>query len=128
MPPVNIVHYPQPSQSEGPIQGKFLQLTLRGQEYLLFAADSAHRYHNQILAQFLGDRGIAHHWRNEQELEVTDGACRVIGGGRFRADPHQATLDLWDDSHVYGRFTEDGLAAGIAKTAAPWSSYQVRIS
>jgi hypothetical protein len=128
MPPLEIVHYPQTRQGDGCVQGKFLQLILRGQELLLFAETSTLRYHNQILARFLADRGVAHRWRGEQELEVADADCVVIGGGRFRADPVHATLALWDDSHVYGRFAEDGLATGIAAAGDPWSSYLIRIS
>lgn len=126
MPPVTIVHYPQPTRQC--IQGKFLQLLLDGEEYLLFAQSSAHRYHNQILALFLSDRGAAHRWISKQELELLDGRCSVIGGGRFLADTRRASLELWDDSQVYGRFAEEGLAAKIAAAGDIWSGFRVRIS
>ena len=53
-------HYPCVVPPE--FEGKFLHLVWRGQEYLAFAPSGLHRYHNQLLAHFLQDQGIPHHW------------------------------------------------------------------
>lgn len=108
-------------------EGKFLQLVLRGKEYLVFAPKSLHRYHNQILAHFLSDRAIPHEWIAEQELKVFEPDVQVMGGGRFRADFENATLDLWDNSQAYGRFDDRDLAAGIAQADHPWNRLSVHI-
>ena len=109
-------------------QGKFLQLVLERQDYLVFSPGSLHRYHNQMLARFLEGKSVAHHWITQERLEYDTSKLEVLGGGRFRADREARTLELWDDSHVYGRFENQGLAESIAHTGHPWSSYRVRIS
>lgn len=110
------------------IEGKFLQLVLRGVEYLVFAPASLHRYHNQILAQFCADRGIPHRWVTDERLEVDSPQLAVLGGGRFRADTVQRRLELWDNSQAYGRFDERGLAAKIAAAKHSWRTYVVTIA
>ncbi len=109
-------------------EGKFLQLILDQHSYLVFSPSSLHRYHNQMLACFLQGRDIAHHWVTEERLTYDTARLRVLGGGRFRADAQKRILELWDDSHVFGRFEERGLAESIARVEHPWSSYEVRIS
>jgi hypothetical protein len=51
-----------------------------------------------------------------------------VGGGRFRVDLERGTLDLWDDSHAYGRFDERGLAARFAAAEHPWRGLVLRIA
>lgn len=111
----------------GAEEGKFLQVIVNGQEFLLCAASARHRYHNQILAHFLTEQGIAHHWAGPEKREVDSNAVNTVGGGRYRADHERGLLTLWDDSHAYGRFDETELAAKIAAAQHPWSRYQVRI-
>ena len=111
----------------GTCEGKFLQLVLQGQEYLVFSPVSLHRYHNQILARFLHDRGIAHRWATQERLEYDTSKAQVRGGGRFRVSRREENLELWDDSHVFGRFDDDGLKEGIANAGHPWSDYRVTI-
>lgn len=115
----------QPAQCSQ--EGKFLQLVLGGREYLVFAPRGQHRYHNQILGQFLADNGIAHHWVTQERLELDSREASVIGGGRFRVDNAARVLELWDNSQVYGRFEERGLAEKIALAGHPWSVYGVTI-
>lgn len=110
------------------LAGKFLQLTWRDREYLIFAPFELHRYHNQILGHFLEDNGIAHRWVDVETLEVKDAELRVIGGGRFRLGHTRKTLDLWDDSQVYGRFDKTGLADRIATADHTWSGFEIGIS
>ncbi len=108
-------------------EGKFVQLVLRGREYLVFAPRELHRFHNQILAHFLADHRLAHRWRSDQVLEMTSADVTVIGGGKFRVDTATKTLELWDNSQVYGRFDAQGLVARIGAADHPWSGYSVRI-
>ena len=108
-------------------EGKFLQLSWQGRDYLLFASFAIHRYHNQILGQFCEDNGISHRWATEESLEVADPELIVTGGGRFRVHRSRRTLELWDDSQVYGRFVERGLREKIAAAAHPWSGFAVMI-
>jgi hypothetical protein len=110
------------------LEGKFLQLSWRGQEYLVFASGEPHRYHNQILGRFLQERGVPHRWLGPQQLEVDDPGLVVLGGGRFRASGLRRTLELWDDSHAYGRFREVGLAQSLAAAGHRWSGFDLRIA
>ena len=90
-------------------EGKFLQLRLHGREHLVFAAKHLDRFHNQILARFLAERGIVHRWSDEQSLEYDRNAVEIVGGGRFRFDTAANTLALWDNSQAYGRFDSRNL-------------------
>ena len=120
-----------PASITGPeprdVAGKFLQLSWRKQGYLVFATFALYRYHNQILARFAQDHGLAHRWVDAETLEVHAPQLQVHGGGRFRLTARQQRLELWDDSQVYGRFKESGLAASIAAAAHPWHRFTIHI-
>jgi hypothetical protein len=125
---VDIIELQAPAPEPGNIsEGKFLQLRLDDTEYLLFAPQQRHRYHNQILAEFLQQRGIEHHWATPERLEVSSARVDVLGGGRFRVDEREGLLELWDDSHAYGRFQEQDLKKRISQSQHPWSRYRVHI-
>ncbi len=115
-----ILTYPAQIEDDAPLEGKFLQLRLAGRDCLLFAAATEHRYHNQILARFLSEHGIPHRWEGEEKLVVDHPELAVTGGGRFRLDPTQHTLHVWDDSSVYGRFDASALSAQLAAADQPW--------
>lgn len=123
---VVILDYSSPG-APGEREGKFLQLVLGGREYLLFASGEPYRYHNQILARFLAERGVPHRWATSERLEIDGPGPTVVGGGRFRSDATGRVLELWDDSHAYGRFDERGLAEKIAAAGHAWSGYRVAI-
>lgn len=124
----HLLPYALPADANGgALTGKFLQLVWHGEEYLVFAPAAAHRFHNQILARFLAERNIDHRWRDEQTLEFEADRLEVVGGGRFRLDANARTLELWDNSQAYGRFTEPGLAQRIAGADHAWSAYRVEI-
>jgi len=108
-------------------EGKFIQFMLGGREYLVFAPRELHRFHNQILAHFLADRNLPHRWSGDQALEVKAPDLVIIGGGKFRVNTETKTLELWDNSQVYGRFDAHGLAGRIGAADHPWSGYSIRI-
>ena len=109
-------------------KGKFLQLRWRDQEYLLFADFGHHRYHNQILASFCESHTIPCEWLGEYQLQVEDPALEVLGGGRFHLDVSRKTLNLCDNSQIFGRFQEKGLKEKIAAANHSFSEYEVNIS
>ena len=102
--------------------GKFLQLTVRGREHLLFAPSDLHGFHNQILGQFLAEAGIPHRWVEHDRLKVDFPALSVIGGGRYRLNAPRSTLELWGSSQAYGRFDPAGLVEKIARADHPWGA------
>jgi hypothetical protein len=130
VPSVLILEYsaPRVDSASPEITGKFLQLAWRRHEYLVFAPFALHRYHNQILAHFAEDHDISYDWVSREKLEVKDQELAVRGGGRFRVNRSQKILELWDDSEIYGRFDELGLAEKIASADHPWSGFALRIS
>jgi Ser/Thr protein kinase RdoA (MazF antagonist) len=129
MKPTVILEY-EPSR-DAPVaperEGKFVQFVLRGLEYLVFAPRGLHRFHNQILGQFLAERNLPHRWSGAQVLEINAPDLDVIGGGKYRANTETKTLELWDSSQAYGRFDERGLAERIGAADHPWSGYTVKI-
>ncbi len=123
MDPYTITTYPAITQlmESDPVEGKFIQLRRNHRIYLIFATKSAHRYHNQILAHFLADHGLAHQWLNDETLKYDTTTLRVIGGGRFRYEHRHHRLTLWDNSQAYGRFDETDLEAGLHASDHPWA-------
>lgn len=117
--------YPAIGTGQG-LAGKFLQLELDGTPWLLLASARAFRYHNQLLAGFLGEQGVAYRWADRETLAYDDRRVLVTGGGRFRLDPAAATLEVWDDSTAYGRFDAGLLMAQLALASSPWSRLTVR--
>jgi hypothetical protein len=109
------------------VQGKFLQLRLAGTEYLLFAPKQLHQFHSNLLAHFLEDRELAHHWENEQTLAVDAANVRVVGGGKFRLDSGARTLELFDNSQAFGRFDERDIAARIRAAGHWFSDFSIRV-
>lgn len=125
-----ILIYPAP---DGPsrrveYQGKFVQLIVHGQQYLIFAPTELHHFHNQILAHFLADKNIPHSWKDDQTLEIRSPDITIVGGGKFRVHITDKTLELWDNSQAYGRFDGHELPQKIASTKHPWSGFDVRIT
>ena len=115
-----VLTYPSRIEAQSPVEGKFVQLSWGREDYLLFAASAELRYHNQILARFLSERGIPHHWEDDGRLAFDHPELVVVGGGRFRLDSGEGTLRVWDASGVYGRFDEAALSAQIAAVGGPW--------
>lgn len=120
-----MVTYPSLGDDAQPLAGKFLQLRLEGRDCLLFAAIDRYRYHNQILARFLADRGIRHRWENDSRLVVDDTGLHVAGGGRYELDVQRRSLRVWDNSSVYGRFDEALLARQLRVADAPWRGVEL---
>jgi hypothetical protein len=112
--------YPKQIAEDTSLEGKFLQLRLAGQDWLLFAVAAEHSYHNQILGRFLSEQGIPHHWENPEDLVVDHPELAVIGGGRFLLNFIGKTLRVWDESSVYGRFDAAALSAQLTLAAPPW--------
>ena len=122
-----ITSYPSESEPGPPAQGKFLQLSLAGRDWLLFAATDELRYHNQILARFLAAQGIPHRWQGKETLLFESPELTVIGGGRFRFDATAQALHVWDESSVYGRFNATRLRKQLAAAQAPWGAVTLAV-
>ena len=118
-----------PALEAGKIQeGKFLQLRLNGKEYLVFASRDRHRFHNQILAHFLADQGVACHWTDNEELRIDESMLVIDGGGRFRLDAERQLLTLSDNSQAYGRFDDQRVRQGLALAQGDWSELKLSIT
>ena len=115
-----VLTYPSPIEAQSPAEGKFLQLRWAQGDYVLLSAAAELRYHNQILARFLSERGIPHHWEDDERLVFDHPELVVVGGGRFRLDSGEGTLRVWDASGVYGRFDEAALSAQLGAAGGPW--------
>ena len=124
-----IVNYPSPVEipEKRNHEGKFLQLDFQEQSYLLFASRDTHQYHNQILAHFLKEKNIPHHWDDSETLESNSPSLLVIGGGRFRANIDTHSLELWGSSQAYGRFNDNNIRFLISQANHRWSGYKVKI-
>ena len=116
-----ILTYPTPMEDDASLEGKFLQLRLAARDYILFATVTECRYHSQILARFLSEQGIPHRWEQAVHLVVDYPGLEVVGGGRFRLDVSRESLQVWDDSSVYGRFDSSRFAVQLAAAGPPWN-------
>lgn len=108
-------------------EGKFLQLRWEGREYLLFARRDRYSYHNQMLARFFQEHGLPHRWLDETRLDFALPAFSVTGGGRFRYTASPPRLELWDDSHAYGRFDASELADRLRESGHPFGRGEILI-
>ena len=124
---IQILTYSAQGQDIAPLEGKFLQLRLADRDYLLIAASTEHRYHNEILARFLSDQGITHRWEGTATLVAEHPGLEVIGGGRFRLDPSRNLLRVWDNSSVYGRFDPARLRAQLLAAGPPWDRLALEV-
>ncbi len=122
-----VLIYPPQGDGDAPIKGKFLQFNLVPWDYILFGAATEYHYHNEILARFLSEQGIPHRWEGAEHLVVEDPELRLKGGGRFRLDPTQETLHVWDESSVYGRFDPAQLRAQLAAAGPPWERFVLSV-
>jgi hypothetical protein len=122
-----VLTYPSPIEAQSPVEGKFLQLRWAQGDYLLFSAAAELRYHNQILGRFLSEQGIPHHWEDDERLVFAHPELEVVGGGRFRLDLVDRTLQVWDTSGVYGRFDVAALSAQLAAAGGPWEGLALSV-
>jgi hypothetical protein len=122
-----VIVYQEAEEGSGRLEGKFLQLALRGQAYVLFASTKLHRYHSQLLARFLAEQQIPHRWATPEMLVVGSAEVVVHGGGRFRVDTAARRLTLWDNSQAYGRFDACTIAAQLPDSGHAWGDFEVRI-
>lgn len=107
--------------------GKFIQVLRQGDELLIFAPFSLCTYHMDIFQQFLDRENIPYKRPSEMRLDVSSDEAQVKGGGRFRWQPAQNTLRLWDSSQAYGHFERDGLKQKIAAAQHPWNRLKVAV-
>ena len=125
---IEIQSYPAQNDDNAPVEGKFVQLRLGVRDYLLFAAATEHRYHNQIIARFLSEQRIPHRWEGKENLVTDHPDLAVIGGGRFRLDPTRLSLHVWDNSSVYGRFDPYRLAEQLAAAGPLWDRFVLSVA
>ena len=123
-----ILTYPIEIDDEVLLEGKFVQLTWAGREYLLFAAADELRYHNQIFGRFLTEQGIPHRWEGAENLVVDHPDLTVMGGGRFRLNCQTNTMRVWDASSVNGRFDASALSTQLAAADPPWQGLALSVA
>lgn len=122
---MQIVSYTENLDSE--TNGKFVQFVWGGEEYLVFGPFSKFTFHIDILSRFLDDSEIPYKRLDSDHLLIKDSVFNVLGGGRFRLNPQEKVLELYDNSQVYGRFEEFELGKKIANAAHVWSEFDIRI-
>jgi len=116
---------PQGARGGAVAEGKFVHLRWRGADQLLFAPFERHRFHNQLVAEFAAEQGIAHHWSGAEQLAVNDTGLQLRGGGLYRVYPQEQLLELWGRSLVYGRFQPGEVRALLAAAEHPWAAYDL---
>lgn len=109
------------------VRGKFVQLNWKGQPWLLFASKDQHAFHNQIVAHFLSEQHLPHHWQSPEVLTFEQPQLEIVGGGRFELLWEERRLTLSDNSLVYGRFDEGLLQASLQHVGMPWADFTIEI-
>ncbi len=110
------------------VKGKFIQIKWKGDPWLLFASKDQHQFHNQIVAHFMTEQHLAHHWKSPEVLLFEDDDLEISGGGKFFINWKNKQLTLSDNSMVYGRFSDEGLSDAILGCGLPWSEFELVIS
>ncbi len=109
------------------VRGKFVQLEWNNEPWLLLASKDQHAFHNQIVAHFLTQHHLPHHWHSPEHLEFSAEGLHIIGGGKFHLNFPDSRLVLSDNSMVYGRFDEEKLASDLDGLPSPWSELMIEI-
>ncbi len=110
------------------VRGKFVQIRWKGEPWLIFASKDQHAFHNQIVAHFMSEQHLPHHWQSPEVLNFDQPKLEIIGGGKFLLDWSEKKLKLFAESMVYGRFHEEGLMASLAQCGMPWREFAIEIS
>lgn len=109
------------------VRGKFVQLNWKGEHWLLFASKDQHQFHNQIVAHFMTDQHLPHHWQSPEVLNFEQPALQIAGGGKFRLNWQDKQLVLSDNSMVYGRFHEEGIKESLQGAMMPWAKFAIEV-
>jgi hypothetical protein len=109
------------------VRGKFVQISWKGEPWLLFASKDQHQFHNQIVAHFMSEQHLSHHWHSPEVLRFEQLDLEISGGGKFQLNWQDKCLILSANSMVYGRFQEEGLMASLQQAGMPWSEFMIII-
>ncbi len=109
-------------------RGKFVQITWKGNPWLLLASKDQHAFHNQILAHFMSELHLPFHWQSPEALEFDQPDLQILGGGKFVLNWDNSSLSLSDNSMVYGRFDEAVLRETLQHVGLPWAQMKIVIS
>lgn len=108
-------------------RGKFVQISWKGQPWLLLASKDQHAFHNQIVAHFMSEQHIPHHWQSPEILKYENSDLEIIGGGKFQLEWQKKVLIFSGESMVYGRFDEARLSASLQNCGKPWAEMAIEI-
>ncbi len=109
------------------VRGKFVQISWKGEPWLLFASKDQHSFHNQILAHFMSEQHLPYHWQSPEILNFEQPELAILGGGKFQVDWSSKQLILSGESMVYGRFQEQALRASLQHVGMPWAGLTIEI-
>lgn len=113
------VHFETLGQTTIPaeIGGKFVIVTLAGEQYAIFAPYAMCTYHAQIVARFMQLRGMrgSLNTRGDRFHCSSDG-WNVDGGGHWQRSP-EGVLTLFGESTVYGGVDLDNLVSQLTGLA-----------
>ena len=110
------------------VRGKFVQISWKGERWLLFASKDQHAFHNQIVAHFMSEQHLPYHWQSPEILNFEQPELEIVGGGKFLLDWPAKQFKLFAESMVYGRFNEEGLKESIAQSGMLWRDFKIEIS
>lgn len=109
------------------VRGKFVQINWKGEPWLLFASRDQHGFHNQIVAHFMSEQHLPHHWHSPELLHFDQPELEILGGGKFSINWQEKQLVLSDNSQVYGRFVATGLKEALQHSGLPWAGFEIEI-
>lgn len=109
-------------------EGKFIHIIGPGDEYLCLSPRGLAKYHANIAQAFSRRRehlSFVMHPSGEDGRFATVG-WTIKGGGRFRLNRAERTIDLFGSSKAYGGFNGPELQQKIL-TVPGWEKFDVRV-
>lgn len=107
------------------ITGKFVQVSLFSDDFILMGRLDEYAYHAKLVERFCDANEIASYWvRSANLLKVTDLDCVVQGGGWFSMNNGDLTLDLYGHSTAYGGYDRN-LMQQIFSVDSHWCKFSI---
>lgn len=95
--------------------GKFVQLTYRGDEYIVLAPKDFAPFHANIVEKFCEESCLSGgYYEDGRIFRIHAPGWVIVGGGKFELDTEGKTLILSDESLIYGKFDTSGLSERLS--------------
>lgn len=108
--------------------GKFVQIRHDGEEYIVLAPKDYAPFHANIIEKFCQESCISGGYYDDgRAFRIHASGWLIVGGGKFEIDTEGKSLRLYDESLIYGKFDDSGLAQRL-QTTTELTGYTITVS